>query len=84
MTADDQLESVWNRGRRRRHDQPGADARTEPPRRRRGHRGRGFPSGDHAAAARAVAERRVDEAVRCGRSDAGPDNRQEIVSEIRE
>jgi hypothetical protein len=100
MTADDQLESGRNGGRRRRHDEPSANARAEPPRRSHGHRGRGLPSGNDAYvvqtfrsargvltfrfALSAFRERRVDEAVRCGRSDTGPDNRQEIVSKIRE
>ena len=100
MTADDQLESVRDGGRRRRHDKPGADARSEPPRRGGGHRGRGLPCGNDpyvvqtfrsargvltlGFAVPAFRERRVDEAVRRGRSNAGPDNRQEIVSEIRE
>jgi hypothetical protein len=84
MAADDQLEPVRNGGRRRRHDEPGADAWAEPPRRSRGHRGRSLPCGNDAYVAQIFRERRVDEAVRRGRSDAGPDNRQEIVSKIRE
>jgi hypothetical protein len=84
MTADDQLESGWYGRRRGGDDEPGSNARAKAPCRRSSHRRRGFPRGDHAAAASAIGERRVDEAVRRGRSNAGPDNRQEIVSKIRE
>jgi hypothetical protein len=44
----------------------------------------GRPEGLHYISLSAFRERGVDEAVRRGRSDTGPDNRQEIVSEIRQ
>jgi hypothetical protein len=37
-----------------------------------------------AEALRHIRERRVDQRVRRSRSETGPDNRQEIVSKIRE
>jgi hypothetical protein len=96
MAADDQFESVRYGGVRRRHDEPaGTYPRTEASSRCRSHRGRGLTGGDHThvvhtfRSARyfplsSLRERRVDEGAGLARSDTGPDNRQEIVSKIRE
>ena len=100
MTTDNLLEAVRTRRRRRANDKPGANARTETPRRRGRHRRRRFAGGDdsyvrHPGTAKAVpyaapyavpcvpGERAVDECIRRGRTNAGPDNRQDVVSKLR-
>jgi hypothetical protein len=44
----------------------------------------GRPGGLHDISLAGVRERRLDEGIGRARSNTGPDNRQEIVSEIRE
>jgi hypothetical protein len=50
----------------------------------RGHRRRGLAGGNDTNVVRAGRDRRVDQRAGRGRSDACPDNGQEVVSEIRE
>jgi hypothetical protein len=85
VAADDQLVPLRNWRRRRRDDEPGADTSAETASGCRSHGRRGLPRGDQPEVVRRRAvERRIDESPRRSGSETGPDNRQEIVSKIRE
>jgi hypothetical protein len=85
VAADDQLVPLRNWRWRRRDDEPGANTCAKPTDGGRSHRRRGLPRGDQPEVVRRRAvERRIDESPRRSGSETGPDNRQEIVSKIRE
>ena len=84
MPTDNRLEASRTRSRRCTDDKAGADPRPEAPRRRGRHRGRRFASRDDPYIPDVVvSERAVDERVRRGRTNAGPDDRQKVVSKLR-
>jgi hypothetical protein len=87
MAADDQFEAVGDRRRNGGDHERGVNARAKPSCGRRRHRGRRFSRGNETKPVRIlreIVERGLDQDTGFGRSDTSPDNRQEIVSKIRE
>jgi hypothetical protein len=89
MPADYRLEAVWRRRRRRADDKACTDARPEALRRCGGHRRRRLAGRDDGtaeavpyAAPCIPGERALDECVGRGRTNTGPDDRQEVVSKL--
>jgi hypothetical protein len=87
VAAYDEVKSGGHRHARRRDDKAFSDSRALRPRRGSGHGGSSLAGGNDAETVgpwQRLSKRALDENSGIGRSDTGPDNRQEVVSKIRE